>query len=98
MQCIRQKRKINVTTPTPSSHAPADPSGVGRDRLPVRHFRAHTGLPLYEVVNMAFLYPARSVRVNAWKGSVEPGKDADILIADRDFNTKQTLIREERVL
>ena len=37
--------------------------------LAVRNFRAHTGLPLYQVVNMASLYPARSVGVDGAKGS-----------------------------
>ena len=65
--------------------------------LAVRNFRAHTGLPLYEVVNMASLYPARSVGVDAKKGSLEPGKDADILITDRDFCVQRTFVRGEEV-
>lgn len=65
--------------------------------LAVRNFRAHTGLPLHEVVNMASLYPARSVGADARKGSLESGKDADILITDADFNIKATYVRGERV-
>ena len=61
----------------------------------VRNFRAHTDIPLYETVNMASLYPARSVGIDDAKGSLEPGKDADIVIADRDFNVKATFIRGE---
>ena len=71
-------------------------SSLTMDRA-VRNFRAHTGLPLYEVVNMASLYPARSVGVDGMKGSLEPGKDADIVIADRDFNVVATYIRGESV-
>ena len=67
-----------------------------RRRL-LRNFREHTGLPLYEVVNMASLYPARSVGVDAQKGSLEPGKDADFLIADADFNVRETYVRGERM-
>ena len=61
--------------------------------LAVRNFRAHTGLPLYRVVNMAALYPARSVGADAAKGSLEAGKDADILITDGDFNVRRTYAR-----
>ena len=50
------------------------------------------GTPLCEVVNMASLYPARSVGVDGRKGSLEPGKDADILIADGDFNVQRTFV------
>ena len=64
--------------------------------LAVRIFRAHTGLPLHEVVNMASLYPARSIGADDRKGSLEPGKDADILIADGEFNVRATYIRGER--
>ena len=63
----------------------------------VRNFRRHTGLPLHEVVNMASLYPARSIRADGTKGSLEPGKDADILITDAEFNVKATYVRGERV-
>lgn len=65
--------------------------------LAVRNFRRHTGLPLYEVVNMASLYPARSVGADAKKGSLEPGKDADILITDRDFHVQRTFARGDEV-
>ncbi len=72
-------------------------SALTMDRA-VRNFREHTGLPLHEVVNMASLYPARSIGVDDQKGSLEAGKDADILIADRDFNVLQTYVRGERVV
>lgn len=71
-------------------------SSLTMDRA-VRNFRAHTGLPLNEVVNMASLYPARSVGIDGAKGSLEPGKDADIVITDADFNVRQTFVRGERV-
>jgi len=63
----------------------------------VRNFRRHTGLPLYQVVGMASLIPARSVGIDESKGSLEPGKDADIVIADGDFNILRTFARSEEV-
>lgn len=65
--------------------------------LAVRNFMAHTGLPLFQVVNMASLYPARSVGADAAKGSLEAGKDADMLITDGDFNIRRTFVRGECV-
>ncbi len=65
--------------------------------LAVRNFRQYTGLPLHEVVNMASLYPARSVGADAKKGSLAPGKDADILITDRDFHVLRTFARGDEV-
>ena len=71
-------------------------SALTMDRA-VRNFRAHTGLPLWQVVNMAALNPARSIGVDGSKGSLEVGKDADILIADADFNIQKTFVRGECV-
>ncbi len=71
-------------------------SALTMDRA-VRNFREHTGLPLYEVVNMASLYPARSIGADARKGSLEPGKDADFLITDADFNVRAAFVRGQRL-
>lgn len=71
-------------------------SSLTMDRA-VRNFRRHTGLALWQVVNMASLYPARSVGMETRKGSLEPGKDADILITDRDFFVRRTWVRGECV-
>ena len=71
-------------------------SSLTMDRA-VRNFRRHTGLPLWQVVNMASLYPARSVGAETFKGSLEPGKDADILITDGDLNVLRTWVRGECV-
>ena len=46
---------------------------------------------------MASLYPARSVGMDGRVGSLEPGKDADIVIADADFNVRATFVMGECV-
>ena len=66
-------------------------SSLTLDRA-VRNFRARTGLPLCEVVNMASLYPARSVGLDGAKGSLEAGKDADLAILDAEFNVQKTIL------
>ena len=71
-------------------------SALTMDRA-VRNFRAHTGLPLHEVVNMASLNPARSIGLDGRKGALLPGRDADLLIADADFNVLETYVRGQRI-
>lgn len=58
----------------------------------VRNVWAHTKLPLWKVVNMASLNPAASIGADGFKGSIEPGKDADILITDGEFNILRTFV------
>jgi N-acetylglucosamine-6-phosphate deacetylase len=50
------------------------------------------GIPLVEAIRMATLTPARIVGVHARKGSIAPGKDADLVIFDDDFTAWRTMI------
>lgn len=52
----------------------------------------HSDIPLYECVNCASLHPAKAIGVDARKGSLEVGKDADIIITDAEFNVEKTII------
>ena len=52
----------------------------------------NTSIPLYECVNCATLNPANAIGVADKKGSIELGKDADIVILDNEFNVKKTII------
>lgn len=60
--------------------------------------RDEVGVPLHEAVNCASLNPARVLGIEARKGSLAPGKDADIAIFDNDshaggaFNAWRTMI------
>ena len=54
----------------------------------VRRAREFTRLGLPEVVHMASLYPARILGLEARKGSIEEGKDADLVICDRELNVE----------
>ncbi len=49
-------------------------------------------IPLWECVNCATLNPATTIGVADRKGSIEVGKDADIVILDSEFNVKKTII------
>lgn len=49
-------------------------------------------IPLWECVNCASLNPATVIGLEKSKGSIELGKDADIIITDKEFNVKKTII------
>jgi len=50
------------------------------------------GVPLIEAVRMATLNPARVIGVDARKGSLRAGKDADIAIFNDDFTAWRVMI------
>ncbi len=52
----------------------------------------NSDIPLYECVNCASLNPATVLGVEKSKGSLEKGKDADIIITDCDFKVMKTII------
>ena len=49
-------------------------------------------IPLHECVNCASLNPATTLGIADRKGSIAPGKDADIVILDNEFNVTKTII------
>ncbi len=63
----------------------------------VRNVRRFTGRPLSECIQMATLTPARSIGVADRKGSLERGKDADVVILDQDLNVASTMVMGEVV-
>ena len=52
----------------------------------------NSNIPLYECVNGATLNPATAIGVEKSKGSLDVGKDADIIITDAEFNVNKTII------
>ena len=55
----------------------------------------NSNIPLCECVNAASLNPAITIGVADKKGSLEIGKDADIIICDNEFNVNKTIIGGE---
>lgn len=49
-------------------------------------------IPLIDVIKMASLTPARILKCNDHKGSLEVGKDADIVVFDENINIQTTII------
>lgn len=58
----------------------------------VRNYRDHAHVSLHEAVNCASLYAARSIGVDAFKGSLEAGKDADIVLMDGDCGVRRVFV------
>lgn len=55
----------------------------------------NTTLSVPQVVAAASLAPAKAIGVDKTKGSIEVGKDADLIIADENFRIKKTIIGGE---
>jgi beta-aspartyl-dipeptidase (metallo-type) len=62
------------------------------------------GFPLEQVLKMVTSNPAKRAGIDRWKGSIEEGKDADLLILDKDLEIKtviakgQMLVHQKKVL
>lgn len=57
----------------------------------VKNVLDHTSLPVNEVFKMASLNPAAAIHCDDRIGSLEAGKDADIIIADENINIVTTI-------
>ncbi len=59
----------------------------------VRNVWHNSSIPLHECVNCASLNPATVLGIDDRKGSIDVGKDADIIITDKDFEVQKTIIK-----
>jgi N-acetylglucosamine-6-phosphate deacetylase len=59
----------------------------------VRNLVNQVGLSLAQAVRMATENPARSIGIFDRKGSLEAGKDADIVVLDDDLSVRMTIVR-----
>lgn len=60
--------------------------------LLVRNMVKLAGVPMIEAIEMAALTPARIMNIADKKGSIDVGKDADIVIFDEDINIYKTIV------
>jgi len=63
----------------------------------VRNMVEFVGVSLAEAVRMATLTPARTAGVEERKGSIEPGKDADLALFSEDMSVEVTVVGGEVV-
>lgn len=66
------------------------------DRL-VRTMMKLTGCSIVDAIKMASTTPARAMKIDDRKGSIAVGKDADIVIFDKDINILSTIIGGRRI-
>ncbi|MBA7598332.1 N-acetylglucosamine-6-phosphate deacetylase [subsurface metagenome] len=58
----------------------------------VKNMVNKVGIQLPKAIQMASFNPARSIRIDDKKGSLEPGKDADIVILNKNLETELTIV------
>ncbi len=58
----------------------------------VHNLHTHGGIPLHEAVHAASLSPALAIGIADRKGSIEKGKDADIILMDGDCRVSATFV------
>lgn len=58
----------------------------------VKLFHETTSATLHEALHMASLNPAKAIGLDQHKGSLEVGKDADVLVLDHDLNVHMTFV------
>ncbi|GHS89388.1 N-acetylglucosamine-6-phosphate deacetylase [Synergistales bacterium] len=64
----------------------------------VRNMTRFTDVSLYNAVRMASLVPARVIGMEATKGGLDVGKDADMILFDEDVNVKAAFIGGKRII
>lgn len=58
----------------------------------VRNMYKHVGVPLTQAVKMMTLTPAKVIGADSYKGKIEKGYDADIILFDENINIKSVMI------
>jgi N-acetylglucosamine-6-phosphate deacetylase len=58
----------------------------------VENMVTKVGISLLNAVQMASFNPAKSIGIEDKKGSLEPGKDADIVILNKNLETELTMV------
>jgi len=71
-------------------------SVVGMDHM-VRHFHRATGTPLPDVVRMASLTPAERTGIDGRTGSLELGKQADVLVLSKKLAVQRVFLRGREI-
>ena len=59
----------------------------------VRNVKRYASLPMYQAVRLASLNAAESAGVSGAKGSLTPGKDADVILMDENCDVSAAFVR-----
>lgn len=63
----------------------------------LRNFQRVSNMPIPKLVELATANPARKLNIYKQKGSIQIGKDADLVIFDENFNISNTVVLGEVV-
>ena len=58
----------------------------------IKNMKNNTDASLCEIISMVTINPAKNINIYDRKGSIEKGKDADIVIFDKDINISMTIV------
>jgi N-acetylglucosamine-6-phosphate deacetylase len=72
-------------------------SSIATGNRMIRVITEEAGVSLTDAVRMTSETPARIMRINDRKGSIEKGKDADIILFDTDINIRATFVEGKLV-
>ena len=64
----------------------------------VKNVYENTDMPLYEVVKMATLNPAKHCKVSHKKGLIKEGYDADLILFDENINIKNVIVSGKTII
>ena len=70
---------------------------TGRPLILTDEDQAHAYLARAASTGAPALAPARAIGVDAFKGSLEAGKDADVWLADEGMNARAVFLRGRRI-
>ena len=63
----------------------------------IKNMKENIEASLCEVISMVTINPAKDINIYDKKGSIEKGKDADIVIFDKDININMTIVEGDIV-
>ena len=58
----------------------------------IKNMKNNIGASLCEIISMVTINPAKDINIYDKKGSIEKGKDSDIVIFDKDINISMTIV------
>jgi N-acetylglucosamine-6-phosphate deacetylase len=92
-QECKVKRGIAIIKDRPEIIASSVTPLIGMIRYAVNNF----GLSLSDAWTMASITPAKVIGFDYKKGSLAPGKDADLLFLDKDLNVKSVYVKGKKI-
>jgi beta-aspartyl-dipeptidase (metallo-type) len=102
-RACRSRASASAATPMPRAarrRGPRSRTGRRSTRCPgaIRDLVCEEGLGLPDALRLVTQHPARALGLEARKGSLAPGKDADIVVMDAGLEVRHVFARGRRLL